>query len=148
MWTKLYEHEIPGVFAGKYGSYGAWLSLEKGGLDFTLAVLRHNLGMIDGFFGYYFMPVTPRWPRAIAMATQLVLLAVAGRDEACRPHARRERLDDRQLDVRDGHRGLGQRVGEHVRAAGLDGHPVQACVLGRDLPGQVYRAGAFAPISG
>jgi hypothetical protein len=75
-WTKLYEHEIPGVFAGKYGSYGAWLSLEQGGLDFTLAVMRHNLAMIDGFLGYYFMPVTPRWPRAIAMATQLVLFTV------------------------------------------------------------------------
>ena len=75
-WTKLYEHEIPGVFAGKYGSYGAWLSLEKGGLDFTLAVLRHNLAMVDGFLGYYFMPVTPRWPRAIVMATQVLLLVV------------------------------------------------------------------------
>jgi hypothetical protein len=68
VWVHLWQHEVPHVFEGKYGSYSSWLveGYRAGGWTFLRAVVAKNLGSM-AIFGYITMPVVGIWPRLVTL---------------------------------------------------------------------------------
>ena len=68
LWLNAWQHEIPPVLMGKYGSYGPWLAdgFQEGGAAFARDVLIANVQSAKRFLGYFFAPVSLGWPRTLA----------------------------------------------------------------------------------
>lgn len=78
LWLNAFQHEIPPVLMGKYGSYGPWIAQgwQEGGLSFVREVFVANVQSVLRFVGYVFMPMTPAWPRVVAFVATCGLAAV------------------------------------------------------------------------
>jgi hypothetical protein len=68
LWMGAWEHEVPPILMGKYGSYGPWVAqgFRDGGLTFARDVLVANIRTVENFIGYFFMPVLASWARLTA----------------------------------------------------------------------------------
>lgn len=75
LWLNAWQHEIPPVLMGKYGSYGPWLAegLRDGGSAFVREVIIANVQSLDQFLNFAFMPVRAVWPRGVAFVTVCAL---------------------------------------------------------------------------
>jgi len=68
LWVSAYQHEIPPVLVGKYGSYGPWLAegYREGGLPFAAQVLATNAARLRLALGFMLLPVEASWARGLA----------------------------------------------------------------------------------
>jgi hypothetical protein len=81
LWVAAYQHEIPSVWVGKYGSYGLWLAqgYRGAGAGFIKDILLRNLSDVEGLVGYIVMPVQALIPRTLTLAMLLVVLGIGFR---------------------------------------------------------------------
>jgi hypothetical protein len=78
LWLNAWQHEIPPVLMGKYGSYGPWMApaFREQGLAFVRDVAVVNLQSLFEVLSYAFMPVRALLPRAVAFVGVCGLVAV------------------------------------------------------------------------
>ncbi len=78
LWLAAWQHEVPTVLQGKYGAYGPWIArgFADGGIGFARDVAIANLQSVGRFVSYVFMPVSPAWPRAVALVAACALMAI------------------------------------------------------------------------
>jgi hypothetical protein len=78
LWLNAWQHEIPAVLMGKYGSYGPWLAggFQEGGVAFARDVVIANVKSVHRFLGYFFAPVSLAWPRTVAFVGVSGLAAI------------------------------------------------------------------------
>src|SRR5687767_220804 len=78
LWLNAWQHEIPAVLMGKYGSYGPWLAggFQEGGVAFARDVVIANVKSVHRFLGYFFAPVSLGWPRTVAFVGVSGLAAI------------------------------------------------------------------------
>lgn len=76
IWVQTFQSEIPGVLAGKYGSYGQWLidGYATGGSGLVFAVMFANIQDILLALGYAILPIAQPLPRHVVLLGLLVLL--------------------------------------------------------------------------
>jgi hypothetical protein len=77
LWVSAYQHEVPAVLAGKFGSYGPWLlaGYQQGGFDFARAVAMANLQELQLTLGHLILPVPQPVPRHLTLAIVCLLAA-------------------------------------------------------------------------
>jgi hypothetical protein len=81
IWVALHQHEIPSIIAGKYGSYTGWVAqgYVDGGFEFLWRVIVRNARDLFRVMSYLHAPIDALWPRIIAFAALIGLLAVGAR---------------------------------------------------------------------
>lgn len=79
IWVAAFQHDVPNVFMGKYGSYTAWVvdGYARGGLPFAGEVFLLNVASIGTYIGEMLMPAEASWLRLLAF-TVLCIPLVAG----------------------------------------------------------------------
>jgi hypothetical protein len=75
LWVSAHQDAIAPVLAGKFGSYGGWLTegYRTGGWAFARDVVLRNLRDLDGMVSFLLLPVQPVIPRGIAFVGAIVL---------------------------------------------------------------------------
>lgn len=79
LWIAAYDHQLPDVFLGRYGSYGGWLmgGLQNGGITWVGELVVFNLGMLSEGMSLLLtvdrLPIAAQW-----FATTVVTAFFAG----------------------------------------------------------------------